>query len=235
QPVTCHTLFTNLFINDIDQGDGTCVRMPMDAHNATDPVNDLDSRDMACGHNGAQGVPLICPVPANSKLSFQFRSTPDASLPGVIDTSHLGPCAVYMKNVGSAIKESGVGDGWFKTGYWGYNSTTKKWCTETLIEEKGKLSVDIPANLAGGYYLVRPEILALQDPDKEPPNPQFYVGCAQIFLNSNGTTLPKYTVKIPGCVGVGDPGVRFDVYKPVGPMLRLGRRFIEWELVRGGR
>lgn len=32
----------NLFINDIDQGDGTCVRIPMDAHNATNPINDLD-------------------------------------------------------------------------------------------------------------------------------------------------------------------------------------------------
>ncbi|KAG4427915.1 hypothetical protein IFR05_016604, partial [Cadophora sp. M221] len=62
--VAGHTLFTNLFINDIDQGDGTCVRMPMDAHNATNPINDLASRAMACGYSGSQGVARVCPVPA---------------------------------------------------------------------------------------------------------------------------------------------------------------------------
>lgn len=44
-----HTLFTTLFVNDVDQGDGTCVRMPMTSHNATFPVNNLASNDMACG------------------------------------------------------------------------------------------------------------------------------------------------------------------------------------------
>ena len=47
--ISCHTVFTTLFINDIDQGDGTCTRMPMTPSNATYPVNDLSSNDMACG------------------------------------------------------------------------------------------------------------------------------------------------------------------------------------------
>lgn len=45
---TAHTLFTTLFINDADQGDGTCIRMPMTPNNATDPISDLSSEDMAC-------------------------------------------------------------------------------------------------------------------------------------------------------------------------------------------
>lgn len=49
QAVSAHTLFTTLFVNDVDQGDGTCVRMPMTPNNATFPVNDLSSTDMACG------------------------------------------------------------------------------------------------------------------------------------------------------------------------------------------
>jgi hypothetical protein len=47
--VVGHTVFTTLFVDDVDQGDGTCVRMPMTPSNATFPVNDLSSNDMACG------------------------------------------------------------------------------------------------------------------------------------------------------------------------------------------
>jgi hypothetical protein len=46
---TAHTVFTTLFVDDVSQGDGTCVRMPHDPATATDPVNDLTSEDMACG------------------------------------------------------------------------------------------------------------------------------------------------------------------------------------------
>ncbi|KAG4427186.1 hypothetical protein IFR05_017331, partial [Cadophora sp. M221] len=118
----------------------------------------------------------------------------------------------YMTNVGSAIQDSGVGDGWFKIGHSGYNLTTQKWCTQTLIANHGLLSFPIPADLAG----------ALQDADKNPPNPQLYTGCAQIFVSSNGTALPRDTVKIPGYVGMEDEGVRFDVYKPVWPFPEPG-------------
>jgi hypothetical protein len=49
QIVAAHTVFTTLFVNDVDQGDGTCVRMNMTPDNCTSPVNDLASNDMACG------------------------------------------------------------------------------------------------------------------------------------------------------------------------------------------
>ena len=49
QAVAGHTVFTTFFVNDVNQGDGTCVRMPMTPNNATNPVNDLASDDMACG------------------------------------------------------------------------------------------------------------------------------------------------------------------------------------------
>lgn len=49
QLVAAHTVFTTLFVNDVSQGDGTCVRMPSDPSTATFPINDLDSDSMACG------------------------------------------------------------------------------------------------------------------------------------------------------------------------------------------
>ena len=44
-----HTVFTTLILNGVDQGDGTCIRMPTTPGTATFPINNLMSDDMACG------------------------------------------------------------------------------------------------------------------------------------------------------------------------------------------
>ncbi|KAK5153541.1 hypothetical protein LTR04_006188, partial [Oleoguttula sp. CCFEE 6159] len=67
-------------------------------------------------------------------------------------------------------------------------------------------------DVAGGYYLVRPEVLALHQADKTPSDPQFYVGCAQVFLKSAGTATPSNTVSIPGHVAEGQPGLKFNIW-----------------------
>ncbi len=140
-----------------------------------------------------------------------------------------------MKAVSSALKDTGYGAGWFKIWDSGYDSATSQCsfpplslsgtvltkeitgCTEKLIQNKGLLSVEIPSDIAGGYYLVRPELLALHQADKSPSNPQFYVGCAQIFLRSNATAVPEDTVSIPGYVHAGDASVNFNIYTPKWP------------------
>ncbi|APA12997.1 hypothetical protein SS1G_08493 [Sclerotinia sclerotiorum 1980 UF-70] len=214
QLVAAHTVFTTLFVNDVSQGDGTCVRMPSDPSTATFPINDLDSDSMACGFNGTKGVDRVCSVNQTAKLSFLFREYADGSKEGAIDPNHKGPCAVYMKRVASAINDTAVGPDWFKIWDEGYDNNTKKWCTEKLIQNNGYLSVNIPSDLAGGYYLARPELLALHQADKTPPNPQFYVGCAQIYLNSAETSVPKATVSIPGYVNISDPSVLYNIWNP---------------------
>ncbi|QSZ34196.1 hypothetical protein DSL72_005785 [Monilinia vaccinii-corymbosi] len=212
--VAAHTVFTTLFVNDVSQGDGTCVRMPSNSDTATWPINDLDSDSMACGFNGTMGVDRVCSVNQSSKLSFLFRAYADGSKAGVVDPSHKGTCAVYMKRVASAINDKAVGDGWFKIWHEGYDSSTQKWCTERLMQNNGYLSVTIPSDLAGGYYLVRPELLSLHNADQSPPNPQFYAGCAQIYLESTGTATPKDTVSIPGYVKISDPSVLYSIWNP---------------------
>lgn len=49
QVVDAHTRFTNFFVDDISQGDGTCVRMSNINSQATNPVKGITSDDMACG------------------------------------------------------------------------------------------------------------------------------------------------------------------------------------------
>lgn len=53
-----HTLFTTLFINGKNQGDGTCVRMPRDSSTANGPIYPITGNDMACG----KSVPISSPV-----------------------------------------------------------------------------------------------------------------------------------------------------------------------------
>jgi hypothetical protein len=101
--------------------------------------------------------------------------------------------------------------------------TSKKWCTEKLIENGGFLSVRIPKDLLGGEYLIRTELLSLHEADKNPAQPQWYIGCAQIFLESTATSVPVDTVKIPGYVDSSHPSLHFNIYyKPKFPYIVSG-------------
>lgn len=184
--------------------------MPDDPSTATDPIASLYSNDMACGVNGMKGVARVCSVNSGSTMTFEFRDWPDDASKGSIDSSHKGPCAVYLKKVDDAITDTAAGAGWFKLWDEGYDESAGKWCTEKLISNDGHLSVALPESLQGGYYLVRSELLALHNADKG--DPQFYVDCAQIFLQSTGSSLPADTVSIPGYVKDGDASVTFNIW-----------------------
>ncbi|KAK3174286.1 hypothetical protein OEA41_001530 [Lepraria neglecta] len=211
-----HTTFTNFFVDGVDQGDGTAVRMSNNIQQATYPLPNVTTPDMACGVNGETGVARIASVNAGSRLTFEYRAVPDVSTVsgGVsIDPNHKGPCAIYMKKVtDSSASNNAAGDGWFKIMEDGYDSVAGKWCTEKLIPNDGHLSATVPSDLAPGYYLVRPELLALHQADKTPPDPQFYVGCAQIFLNSSGSATPPNTVAIPGYVNMSTSAMTYDIW-----------------------
>ncbi|KAK2067654.1 hypothetical protein P8C59_001370 [Phyllachora maydis] len=217
---SAHTVFTTLFIDDVNQGDGTCVRMPKDPNTCTDPVESLTSQDMACGRDGETAVKFSCPAPAGAKLTFEFREWANLEQPGAIDASHKGPCAVYLKPMGSMATDAAAGPGWFKIWDAGYDAAAGRWCTEQLIANNGLLSVALPAGVPTGYYLVRPELLALQE--AENGDPQFYVGCAQLFIQGQQTAATALRVPaamqatIPGDVAARDPSVTFNIYaKPL--------------------
>ena len=236
QIVKAHTAFTNFFVDGVDQGDGVAVRMSNNMGQATFPISSVTSNDMACGRsgskistltlglrnislidvtgvNGETGVSRVAGVKAGSKITFEWRDWPDGTKPGSIDPSHKGPCAVYMKKVDdSSASNNAAGDGWFKIMEDGYDSTAKKWCTEKLIPNNGHLQATIPKDLAPGYYLMRPELLALHATQATPPDPQFYVGCAQVFLTSDGSATPKDHVSIPGYVNMQTPAMTYNIY-----------------------
>lgn len=129
------------------------------------------------------------------------------------DPEHMGPCAVYMKKVDSAIaSNNAAGHGWFKIYDESYDEAAGKWCTTKMLENNGLLSVKIPDDIQGGYYLVRAELLALHAAADNPPDPQFYVGCAQLFVESSGTTQPAAITIPDNYVSYDMPAMTFDIY-----------------------
>ncbi|KAL1633143.1 hypothetical protein SLS58_011192 [Diplodia intermedia] len=216
--VEAHTIFTTLWVDGKSAGDAVGVRMRKTPKIASFPIS-LGSDASACGYDGEEGNPRVVSVNDGATLSFEWRaygSNPDK---GAIDPGHKGPCAVYLKKVDSAINDTGVGDGWFKIWDEGYDEEQDLWCNQKLggADANGvynhKLSVNLPSGLEGGYYLARPELLALHAAAANPPDPQFYTGCAQIFLQSSGNKRPDSTVSIPGYIKSDDPGVAFNIYK----------------------
>ncbi|OCL03194.1 lytic polysaccharide monooxygenase [Glonium stellatum] len=208
--VFAHTTFTTFYVDGVDQGPGVAMRMNKTPANASFPVQNLASSDMACGFDGTEGVARVQPVKDGSTLTFEFHSwANDYSKPS-LDPGHKGPCAVYLKKVNSAINDTGVGDGWFKLWDDGYDEVNDEWCTDRMISNNGRMSIVLPSDLQGGYYLVRPELVALHNATKG--DPQFYIGCAQIFLQSSGNLEPESTVSIPGYVKAGEESVSFNIY-----------------------
>lgn len=49
QTTRAHTTFTNFFVDGVDQGNGTCVRMSNVMGQQTFPLASIISDDMACG------------------------------------------------------------------------------------------------------------------------------------------------------------------------------------------
>lgn len=175
----------------------------------------LDTRLTETGRDGEKAVPYVCPSPAGATLTFEFRVWPNLENPGSIDDSHQGPCAVYLKKMDDMFSDSASGPGWFKIWEDGYSADSEEWCVDKLIKNDGLLSVELPTGLPAGYYLVRPELIALHQAYRG--DPQFFHSCAQIFVEKGPETsleVPdKYSVSIPGYIKEDAPGLTFNLYE----------------------
>lgn len=207
-----HTVFTNFYVDGVSQGDGVAMRMSPFPETAGSPISSLNSDDMACNVGGTKGVSRVQSVNDGAVLTFEIRGWANDPSKGSIDRGHYGPCAVYLKKVESAVTDKGTGDGWFKIFDHGYDGSTKRWCTDEIIDNNGRLSVNLPKGLQGGDYLARPEILALHAAADPKPDPQTYTGCAQIFLESTGNLGPDKTVSIPGALTYEQKGTTWNIY-----------------------
>ncbi|KAJ2776983.1 hypothetical protein GGI15_004663 [Coemansia interrupta] len=204
-----HTFLSNLTINGTRLELGKCIRPYEDNRNF--PVKDLSSDELTCRTTSMNTADTdICGVPAGSTVTVEWHETDEQDR--AISDSHLGPCIVYL----SPLEANGAGNVWFKIFEDGYDPDTKKWCVDKIIASKGLLDITIPADIKQGNYLMRTEVIALHEADREygtdeNAGAELFPNCAQLYIIGTGTAEPT-GVAIPGVYTTKDPGLLFDLY-----------------------
>lgn len=208
----------NQFIYNGETTD-SCLRIAP----SVDPITDLTDSAMAC--NNAPMAASKCSVKGGDQVSFQWSADPnlppsevpevDGQKVGVTDTSHKGPCAVYMKKVDDATSAEGTGDGWFKVSEDGLDSSGT-FCTDRLREADASQPAAIPSNIEPGDYLLRAEMLTLNNAGPASlggeEQPQFYVGCVQVTVEGTSGGASPEEVSIPGYLTIDSPGLIYDIW-----------------------
>ncbi|TDZ38299.1 putative endo-beta-1,4-glucanase D [Colletotrichum sidae] len=210
---SAHTIFSSLEVGGVNQGVGQGVRVP--SYNG--PIEDVTSNSIACNGppNPTTPTSKVITVQAGSNVTALWRymlSSTGSAPADVMDSSHKGPTLAYLKKVGDATSDAGVGGGWFKIQQDGFDGKT--WGTERVINGQGKHGVKIPECIAPGQYLLRAEMIALHGAGSY-PGAQFYAECAQInVVGGTGTKTPSNTVSFPGAYKGTDKGVTINIYWP---------------------
>ena len=171
------------------------------------PIKDVQSPDMTCGQ-GASPASEECKIAAGGSLELQYGHNGPAD--DIVDSSHIGPCNVYLAP--STDGGRAPRDGWFKI-YQGVWDPQNKWCTDKLIKDRGVLSIPIPSNVKAGSYILRSEINALHEANR-PGGAQFYIFCLAVRVSGRGKALPSRAeiVSIPGYLNQNSPGVVYNPY-----------------------
>ena len=204
QLASAHTTVWNILVNGKDAGVGNVQGGYIDSPPNNNPVTDVSSAAMECNVAGVKASKSVT-VKGGDKIAFQWGH--NAAGDDIIDASHKGPINVYASKAGSKYS-------WTKI--WSDGLTDGKWAVDKLIAgsyngKKGQHDLTLP-NLAPGDYVLRPEINALHEGNRQ-GGAQFYMECVHIKVEGSGTAvLPATGVSFPGAYKATDPGVLFDIY-----------------------
>lgn len=202
-----HTYLSSVFLNGEALTEGDCVR-PHPSTAFDSPIPLVTAADMTCGWLPYANNPANrkCPIAAGSSIGIQWHHNSAAATDDIIDPSHLGPVIVYL-----AKSDSGAGNVWFKIYEDGYTASDGQWAVNRLINNKGRVDVTIPADIAPGNYLLRGEVLALHN-GYALDGVQPYVGCVELTISGSGSANPA-GVAFPGAYVDTDPGLLFNIYQ----------------------
>ncbi|KAK3343080.1 glycosyl hydrolase family 61-domain-containing protein [Neurospora tetraspora] len=168
----------------------------------------FSSPDIIC-HKDATNAKGHAVVKAGDKISIQWETWPE---------SHHGPVIDYLANCGTAgcetvdktaleffkIDEVGLIDG---------SAAPGKWGSDQLIANNNSWLVEIPANIAPGFYVLRHEIIALHSAG-QPNGAQNYPQCFNLQVTGSGTEKPA-GVKGTALYTPNDKGISFNIYQPM--------------------
>lgn len=194
------------------------------------PVKGASNPDLACGLS-AQKAQLVAPANPGSLLSIQWSG---GSGGGSQHWPHqVGPLLTYMASCGSTSCDQfdPTGATWFKINQAGLESDGSTWYQGAIANSGDTFDINLPQNLAPGGYLIRHEIISLQN-GISVGGAEFYPACFQVMIGGNGNGVPSPTVSFPGAYSDNDPGIYVpDIYNgpqalanytfPGGPVANL--------------
>ncbi|TDZ46962.1 Polysaccharide monooxygenase Cel61a [Colletotrichum trifolii] len=182
--------------------------------------NNFGTADIIC-HKSATPAGGHVTLAAGSKIALVWNTWPDSHKGPVLD--YLAKCSGNCETVDKTSLE------FFKIGSGSLidmSLTNGKWADDVLIANGFTWTVQIPANLAPGNYVLRHEILALHS-GGNPNGAQAYPQCFNIQVTGGGSLAPA-GVKGTALYKAADPGILFNLYTsplvyPVpGPTLVAG-------------
>lgn len=103
---------------------------------------------------------------------------------------------------------------WFKVAEAGekQSGTPNTWAQADLTTG-APANVTLPSDLAPGNYLIRHEIIALQNAQNK-GGAEFYPSCLQMTVSGNGSGTAETMVHFPGAYSATDPGLLGNVSLP---------------------
>ncbi|KAF1362474.1 hypothetical protein EJ07DRAFT_107849 [Lizonia empirigonia] len=205
QLASAHTTVFSIAVNGKDAGLGNVQGGYIDSPPSNSPVLDVTSSDVQCNVAGIKASKSIT-VQGGDKVAFQWHHNTNDASDDIIDPSHKGPIMVYASKAGSSYS-------WTKIWEDGYNGG--EWAVTKLIAgsytgTKGQHEVTLP-NLAPGDYVLRPEIIALHEGNRQ-GGAQFYMECVHITVEGSGTAALPAGVSFPGAYSANDAGILFNIY-----------------------
>ncbi|KAI0682924.1 glycosyl hydrolase family 61-domain-containing protein [Cytidiella melzeri] len=200
---------------------------PLRKLNTYGPAANFTGPDITCGEGGNAPITPLAPVDAGSLVTFDWQDWTSV---------HPGPVMTYIAKCpdGCANFKGDTGNVWVKIDQDQYNpdrGSDLAWGEELLRLKNSIYSVNVPAGLENGEYILRHEILGLHVASTV-MGAQFYPNCLQIQVQNGGSvTLPE-GIPLPGSYDPYDPGILVQLYEitlttpnytaPGGPVLLPG-------------
>lgn len=169
-------------------------------------INDYTSPDIIC-HLDATPGQAYATVQAGGSVQLQWTPWP---------VGHLGPVITYLANCNgdcttvdktkllfNKIDEAGLIQGGYSPGKWGASE---------LIADNNSWTVQIPSDLASGNYVLRHEIIALQEAMSY-GGAQNYPQCVNIKVTGSGTNSMQSGTLGTSLYTHDDPGIHIDIYQ----------------------
>ncbi|KAF3047209.1 hypothetical protein E8E11_004095 [Didymella keratinophila] len=205
QLTSAHTTVWNILVNGKDAGVGNVQGGYIDSPPNNSPVTDVTSKSVECNVANIKASKSIT-VKGGDKIAFEWHHDSNQASDDIIASSHKGPIMVYASKAGSSYS-------WTKIWEDGYSGG--KWAVDKLIAgsytgKAGQHDMTLP-NLAPGDYVLRPEIIALHEGNRQ-GGAQLYMECVHVKVEGSGTATLPAGVSFPGAYKATDAGILFDIY-----------------------